>query len=181
MAFNTPDGLSAFTVTRQSRSGHARPKRGISDPGKVETKVNIWTKTAALSAVLCGVSVGSAWAQITDADMGRLEYESNCATCHGASGKGDGWLKGYLTKSPSDLTTLSKRNGGAFPNQLVWEIIDGRTSADIGPHGSRDMPVWGRTFRAQAMQYPGMAAQPEWFVRGRIVALLDYLARIQEK
>lgn len=59
--------------------------------------MNTWTKTAALSAVLCGVRVGSAWAQISDADMGRLEYESNCATCHGASGKGDGWLKGYLT------------------------------------------------------------------------------------
>ena len=133
--------------------------------------------------VLAGAAglAGGAWAQPTNADLGRLEFEGSCASCHGASAKGDGWLKGYLTKSPSDLTTLSKRYGGAFPTQMVWEIIDGRTSADIGPHGSREMPVWGSTFRAQALQYPGMASQPEWYVRGRIVALLDYLARIQVK
>jgi hypothetical protein len=33
----------------------------------------------------------------------------------------------------------------------------------------------------QALQYPGMAAQPEWYVRGHIVALLDYLTHIQAK
>jgi mono/diheme cytochrome c family protein len=146
----------------------------------MEVIVGLRRTTTIFAVAMCTAGAG-AWAQATDADVGRLEYEANCATCHGLSGKGDGWLKGYLTKSPSDLTTLSKRYGGAFPNQMVWEIIDGRTSADIGPHGSRDMPVWGRTFRAQAMQYPGMAAQPEWYVRGRIVALLDYLARIQTK
>lgn len=43
------------------------------------------------------------------------------------------------------------------------------------------MPVRGGAFRTQALQYPGMAVQPEWYVRGRIVALLDDLARIQVK
>ncbi|MBL8325838.1 MAG: c-type cytochrome [Rubrivivax sp.] len=120
-----------------------------------------------------------AFAQPTAEDLGRLEYEGNCASCHGMTGKGDGRLKGLLTKAPSDLTTLSRRYGGAFPNQMVWEIIDGRT--EVGAHGARDMPVWGQVFRRQALQYPGMANQPEWYVRGRIVALLDYLARIQTK
>lgn len=120
-------------------------------------------------------------AQADSADLGRLEYEGNCATCHGLGGKGDGPMKQVLTKAPSDLTTLTKRNGGAFPNQLVWEIIDGRTSASIAAHGTREMPVWGAVFRSQALQYPGMALQPEWYVRGRIVALLDYLARLQVK
>ena len=120
-------------------------------------------------------------AQIESADLGRLEYEGNCASCHGIGGKGDGPMKPVLTKAPSDLTTLTRRNGGAFPNQLVWEIIDGRTSTAIAAHGTRDMPIWGAAFRAQALQYPSMAMQPEWYVRGRIIALLDYLARLQVK
>jgi mono/diheme cytochrome c family protein len=131
-----------------------------------------------LALVLAGAT-GMAYGQPTIEDLGRLEFEGNCASCHGVTGKGDGRLKGFLTKAPTDLTTLSKRNGGAFPNQMVWEIIDGRT--EVGAHGSRDMPVWGRVFRSQALQYPGMANQPEWYVRGRIVALLDYMARIQVK
>lgn len=139
------------------------------------------TKKATAAALALAGAMAGAWAQPTSGDLGQLEYEGNCASCHGATGKGDGRLKAYLTKAPSDLTTLSRRYGGAFPTQMVWEIIDGRTSSDIGPHGTREMPVWGRTFRNQALQYPGMTAQPEWYVRGRIVALLDYLARIQVK
>lgn len=136
----------------------------------------MWT----LAGTALLVSGTVAWAQSTSGDFGRLEYEGNCASCHGIGAKGDGRIKQYLTKAPTDLTTLSKRHGGAFPTQLAWEIIDGRSSTDIGPHGNREMPVWGSDFRAQALQYPGMAAQPEWYVRGRIVALLDYLARIQD-
>lgn len=120
-------------------------------------------------------------AQVDSADLGRLEYEGNCASCHGVGGKGDGPMKASLLKAPSDLTTLSKRNGGAFPNQLVWEIIDGRTSKSIAAHGTREMPVWGQRFRVEALSQAGSMAQPEWYVRNRIVALLDYLSRIQAK
>jgi mono/diheme cytochrome c family protein len=138
--------------------------------------------TRCLTAV-AGVALLSAasvcTAQIESADLGRLEYEGNCASCHGLRGKGDGPMKAHLVTAPSDLTTLTKRSGGAFPSQLVWEVIDGRTSPAIGGHGTRDMPVWGWVFRSQAQQYPGMAMQPEWYVRGRIVALLDYLNRLQ--
>jgi mono/diheme cytochrome c family protein len=133
---------------------------------------------AALAAVMAALW-GAAWAQQPAVDLGRLEYESNCAACHGIAGKGDGRLRQFMTKAPSDLTTLAQRNGGAFPTQLVWEMIDGRSSTEIGPHGSREMPVWGADYRAQALAQPATAAQPEWYVRGRIVALLDYLARMQ--
>ena len=116
-------------------------------------------------------------------DLGKYEYESKCASCHGVSGRGDGVMRKQLVTAPSDLTTLVKRSGGAFPNQLVWLTIDGRTEKGIGAHGSREMPVWGSEYRSEALRDAGpygMAlAQPEWYVRGRIVALLDYLSRMQ--
>lgn len=108
-------------------------------------------------------------------DFGQREYVSSCANCHGESGRGDGVLKLYLVKAPSDLTTLSKRNGGVFPSQRVWDTIDGRTSADIGPHGSREMPIWGDIYRSEDTHPRDLHA------RIRISSLLDYLVRIQEK
>lgn len=133
------------------------------------------TSLLALTA-MCGAAVAQ-----TDTDLGKSEYMSSCASCHGASGKGDGVVREYLTVKPSDLTTLAKRNGGALPVQLVWEMIDGRSGIALGPHGSREMPVWGTTYRARALGQPETAAAPEWYVRGRIVALIDYLERIQAK
>jgi len=130
------------------------------------------------TALACALGAASVQAQ---EDLGRAEYMANCASCHGASGKGDGPLRAYLTKAPSDLTTLAKRSGGALPTQLVWEMIDGRSATEVGPHGSREMPVWGAAYRAQALAGSTTAGQPEWYVRGRIVALIDYLQRIQAK
>lgn len=138
-----------------------------------------------IGLVLAGSAVliaGAALAQPAF-DLGKYEYESKCASCHGDTGQGFGPMRPYLVKQPSDLTTLAKRNGGAFPTQLVWLMIDGRTEKQIGAHGSREMPVWGREYRQEVLRAAGpegMAfAQPEWYVRGRIVALIDYLARIQ--
>jgi mono/diheme cytochrome c family protein len=116
-------------------------------------------------------------------DLGKYEYDSKCASCHGTNGQGFGPVRPFLSKHPSDLTTLARRNGGAFPSQLVWLTVDGRT--EVGAHGTREMPVWGSEYRQEALRAAGpegMAlAQPEWYVRGRIVALLDYLARLQAK
>ena len=114
-------------------------------------------------------------------DYGRVEYEAHCAICHGTSGRGNGEMRRFLTLPPSDLTTMAKRNGGAFPNQLAWDIIDGRGPTEIGAHGTRTMPLWGQRYRQEALSQAITAGEPEWYVRNRIVALLDYLARIQER
>lgn len=140
-----------------------------------------WPHLAGLT-MLAAAAASSASAQSAGTfDLGHQEFISSCAQCHGSAGRGDGPIRPYLTKAPSDLTTLAQRNGGAVPVQLVWEMIDGRTSDDLGPHGSREMPAWGQTYRKQALSNPDTAAQPEWYVRGRIVALIDYLQRIQQK
>lgn len=130
--------------------------------------------------VALAAASGVSLAQPT-ADLGKSEFMSNCAPCHGGDAKGDGVVRQYLTVKPSDLTTLAKRNGGALPVQLVWEMIDGRGSPPVGAHGTRDMPIWGATYRSRAMWQPETAAAPEWYVRGRIVSLIDYLERIQSK
>jgi mono/diheme cytochrome c family protein len=113
-------------------------------------------------------------------DFGKREYTQNCASCHGAGGKGDGAMRGYLTKSPTDLTTLAKRNNGVFPYQRVYEVIDGRQVVE--PHGGRDMPVWGADYIARSAQdWQDWPYDPESYARARIVALTDYLNRIQAK
>ena len=121
----------------------------------------------------------TAWAQ-TSVGLGRVDFRENCASCHGAMGKGDGPVQSFLVKPPSDLTTIARRNGGKFPEELMWEVIDGRWSGDAGPHGSREMPVWGNEFKARAMTQPGDSARTaEWSARNRIVSLLKYLETIQ--
>ena len=97
----------------------------------------------------------------------------------GMTGKGNGPLKFFLTTLPADLTLLSRRNDGLFPFQRVMEVIDGRTGPTASPHGSREMPVWGKVYRDEASaagDYP-----PEWAARVKLMALTDYLARIQER
>jgi mono/diheme cytochrome c family protein len=115
-------------------------------------------------------------------DLGRFEFVNSCAACHGIGAKGDGPMARQLTRAPSDLTALAKRNGGVFPSGRVFDTIDGRASLEILYHGTRDMPVWGNAFIARA-NMPGDAAMidPEWYARARVTALADYLWRIQEK
>lgn len=127
-----------------------------------------------VTALLLAVLSTSSFAQ-ERMDLGKRTFTDSCASCHGASGKGDGVLVKYLVKAPSDLTQLSSQNGGVFPAQRVWETIDGRTSAGPGPHGTREMPVWGNVFRAEDIQ------APDSYARSRIAFVLDYLARMQEK
>jgi mono/diheme cytochrome c family protein len=136
----------------------------------------------ALALVACLLlSASSAWAQTSSA-LGRADFRDNCASCHGMSGKGDGPMRSSLVKPPADLTTIAQRNGGQFPQELIWELIDGRWSGDGGPHGSREMPVWGQEFKKRAMGQPKDSERTaEWSARNRIISLLKYLEDIQVK
>lgn len=114
-------------------------------------------------------------------DFGKLQYDSNCVTCHGKLGKGDGPYAGMVdTRAGADITTLSRKNGGVFPFARVYEIIDGREQVTF--HGPREMPIWGNDYQARAAaDYGDVPYSPEVFTRVRIVALTDYLYRLQAK
>ena len=114
------------------------------------------------------------------ADLGKGEYDAKCASCHGTAGKADGPVARYLTKKPTDLTTLAKANNDVFPVARMYDIIAG--SAEVPAHGTRTMPVWGRAFRIQAGEhFVDVPYDEEAYVRGRILALIEYIYRLQAK
>jgi mono/diheme cytochrome c family protein len=140
-------------------------------------------KTCSVSAILASffLLASSSWAQ-TSIALGRADFRDNCASCHGMSGKGDGPMRLSLVKPPADLTTIAQRNAGVFPQDVIAEVIDGRWLGDAGPHGSREMPVWGQVFKKRAMTRPGDSARTaEWSAQDRIISLLKYLEDIQVK
>ncbi|HJU71402.1 MAG TPA: cytochrome c [Paucimonas sp.] len=111
-------------------------------------------------------------------DLGKYEFQANCASCHGVDGKGNGPIVSQLKKAPPDLTVVAKNNGGVFPFSRLYEVIEG---ADVASHGTREMPVWGWEYKVQAGEYSLDPANSETFVRSRILALLEYINRLQVK
>ena len=131
--------------------------------------------------VMIGTTATAALAADKLVDVGKFEYEGACTVCHGATGKGNGPFMGQLTTKIPDLTVLAKNNGGVFPFDRVYQVIDGREQ--IKAHGTRDMPVWGQAFRRQSsvyfQNYP--AEDQESNARSRILALTEYVYRLQAK
>lgn len=114
------------------------------------------------------------------AELGRQEFEKNCAGCHGIDGKGQGRLTPQLEQVPPDLTLLTQRNDGLLPARRLYEVIDGR--ALVAAHGTREMPAWGLAYRVEsADQCRGPRCYPESYVHARIAALVDHIGRLQVK
>jgi mono/diheme cytochrome c family protein len=113
-------------------------------------------------------------------DIGKYEYDGHCAICHGLSGtaKEEGAYSSLLSKTIPDLTTLSKNNGGVFPFARVYQTIDGREQ--VQAHGTREMPVWGRDYMAMSANI-SPSYDHEAFARGKILALTEYVYRLQAK
>ena len=114
-------------------------------------------------------------------DVGKREYETACAVCHGVKGRGDGPLKEELKSGVPDLTVLARNNNGVFPFDRIYQVIDGRH--EVKTHGPRDMPVWGDSLRSQSSMYfeDYPPSDAESSARSRILALTEYLYRLQGK
>jgi len=140
--------------------------------------------------IIAGLTAGFAAAALAeDVDIGKGEFQSSCASCHGTDAKGKGPVSGLLKTPPADLTMLAKNNNGVFPADAIYKTIDGMKS--VPAHGSRDMPIWGERFNPVVnlphyvdpsyWEKAGPDQNPEVVVRKRILSVVDYLSRIQQK
>ena len=100
-------------------------------------------------------------------------FQRFCASCHGKSGEGNGPVASSFKTMVPDLTRLARRRGGKFPKDLVRRVIDG-TEIKM-PHGTREMPVWGREFWIAQ----GGDEKAREQTAAMIDRLVEYLATIQ--
>ena len=130
-------------------------------------------KMIVASACTAAVWLAMPAASAQQAYSGSHDYQVYCSSCHGATAKGDGVIAKSLAKRPPDLTQLTRRGSGVFPEEAVTKTIDGR-----GPgsgHSNPDMPVWSDVF-AKSADSLGLEAST-----ARIATLVQYLKTIQEK
>lgn len=113
---------------------------------------------------------------------GKGLFRAHCAQCHGMDGKGDGPVAPALKAKPANLTLLSQKNGGKFPEEEVFNSIKG--TSQIRAHGTgvgeSPMPVWGLAFRSSTNSGAGTNFTPQQ-VNQKIHLLVDYIKSIQVK
>lgn len=106
-----------------------------------------------------------------DGVAGSYAFRTHCASCHGTDGKGEGPMTANLRFQPPDLTLIAKRNGGSFPAERVYRIVDGRNP--LKGHGGSDMPIWGDAFKNADTGYD------EAHAKARVQSVVDYLKTLQ--
>lgn len=150
-----------------------------------KSKITFGTTVIAGCSILLSFGSVNALDTKTQLKLGEMEYLSSCGSCHGKDAKGNGPVASVLTVKPSDLTLISKKSDGKFPEEYIYKIIDGREISS--PHGDSAMPVWGHRFTvmeyevADAIAYPPQDIDTQSLVFGRIMSLVGYLKSIQTK
>ena len=125
--------------------------------------------TATVALVVLGAGT-IAFSQST----GKHDYDELCASCHGTDGTGKGRV---LTEAnPPDLTDISIRNGGKFPFEQVYRIVDGREM--LKSHKRFAMPFWGIYLQKQGHQF---TPESNAAVKQRITEVVRYVEALQKK
>ena len=109
------------------------------------TTLTLWFSLIAVAG-LCAQAIKYVPARPTPPDCGKCMFSEYCVVCHGATARGDGPAATALAKRPTDLTQLSRQNGGRFPAVRVVRFIRG--SDETHAFGTRDMPVWSKVLRS---------------------------------
>jgi mono/diheme cytochrome c family protein len=118
-----------------------------------------------------GKTIKSVNAQTIASVKGVDLFKEYCAVCHGTDAKGSGPAADALKKRPADLTQLSRKNGGNFPDLHVINYIKGMDT--VAAHGNRDMPIWGNIFSQMSPNQD--------LVQIRVTNLAEYVKGLQAK
>ena len=92
------------------------------------------------SGIALAALVACSGPSMPDSSDGRAFFSDNCTSCHGQGGVGDGDMAKGLAVAPTDLTTLSRANGGTFPATRALAYIWGDPKQS---HLARVMPQFG--------------------------------------
>ncbi|MFY0691608.1 MAG: cytochrome c [Paracoccaceae bacterium] len=133
------------------------------------------------TVLFAGLSLAlSVPASAQEVSLGKSEFNTRCAVCHGEGGKGDGMVGALFAQKPSDLTLLAKNNNGAYPFSEVYQAIDG--GREIAAHGQSEMPIWGDFFMADIKEdRPSTYGRTlEAVKQGRILSVVYYLQTLQQ-
>ena len=107
--------------------------------------------------------------EVITVERGHAAFVTSCASCHGEDGRGGGPVAEFLTIPVPDLTLLAIEYDGHFPEELVFNTIDGRRN--VPAHGSREMPVWGHIWADE-----NASEEDIWQRTGE---LLEHIRRMQ--
>ena len=99
-------------------------------------------------------------------------FQRQCATCHGADGRGHGPESIFLKRKPANLTLISQRNAGKFPYERVKETIEGKEPG-WQALGNREMPIYGPIFHQ-------VESDQDWG-EVRLDAITKHVESIQQK
>lgn len=132
-------------------------------------------------AIGLAAEVPAALALDADQAAAQQDFLELCSDCHGAGARGNGPMTKNLTKTPPDLTQMSKRAGGRFDEKAVFDWIIGLNMPTS--HGTREMPIWGDWLMDEAVDDSASleaadAAEKE--VEGRVMALVKFLKTLQD-
>lgn len=106
------------------------------------------------------------------AGAGEDLYRQLCAGCHGEDGKGVGRTSNYCAVPPSNLTILTQRNHGIFPEKEVMQILRYGTEQPPQTQNTTYMPVWKPLLATIRGESPELTEQ-------RIRSLTAYLKGMQ--
>lgn len=109
----------------------------------------------------------------TSPTSGPQMYAAYCASCHGTDARGNGPAAPALKLPPTDLTTLSQKNGGTFPAYHISEVL--RSGGESAAHRGAEMPDWGNLMRVSGRG----SLDNDAIVRLRIANLTEYLKTVQ--
>jgi mono/diheme cytochrome c family protein len=134
------------------------------------TTLTLWFSLIAV-ATMYAQAIKHVPVRSTPPDCGKCMFSEYCVVCHGTTARGDGPAALALVRRPTDLTQLTRQNGGRFPGAHVVRFIRG--SDETHTFGTRDMPVWSDVLRS--------IDQNAYLTEIRIAHLEQYIASLQER